>query len=506
MWTEKNPFLLGPYEPLVSEYVIRDASIEGHIPRELNGALYRTGTNQHFRPADPDRFHWFDGDGATHAFRLQDGRASYYNRLVETDGLKAELRAGRALYNGFFGRGKPQPPLPAGAPESKGVAGVNVITIAGRVLGLHELNPFYWDLDPYTLETRGKFAFDGRFDAMLTAHPHLDHHTGEFLFYALDNERLTLDAFAAAPDGSVLWSHRIALPFSTFLHDFIFTEHYLIFALGPIRFNPLEPGRVAAGRSAWSLDAEAGLRLCVVDRATGTPRWFQTDDAFTVDHYLNAYEQGRTIVFDATVTNTLRRVPGLNVDDFFPFPLVDEPTPFSGPELWRIVVDLAAGTLKHERVGDYNAEFVRPNEAVMGRAHRYGYMAGIHAPRAGSKGFNVIIKHDYATGRSVFQRLSANYDMMPGEPIFVPREGATVEDDGWILNVWTDPRRNASEMTIFAAQDFEGEPVARVRLDHHVPIGFHGNWISDAALLAPTRPERSASPAIAVAAREMART
>jgi hypothetical protein len=61
-------------------------------------------------------------------------------------------------------------------------------------------------------------------------------------------------------------------------------------------------------------------------------------------------------------------------------------------------------------------------------------------------------------------------------------------------------------MTIFAAQDFEGEPVARVRLDHHVPIGFHGNWISDAALLAPTMPERSASPGIPVAAREMART
>jgi len=484
MWSDTNAFLMGSYEPLANEYVIDDASIVGHIPRELNGAYYLAVTNQHFRPPNPDRFHWFDGDGATHAFRLHDGRASYYNRLVETDGLKAEIRAGRALYNGFFGRGKAQPPLPAGAPQLKGVAGVNVITLAGRVLGLHELNAFYWDLDPYTLETRGKFAFDGR-NAMLTAHPHMDHHTGEYLFYALDNEALTIDAFAAAPDGGVLWNHRIAIPFSTFLHDFMFTEHYLIFALGPIRFNPLEPGRVESGRSAWSYDAESGLRLLVVDRATGAQRWFESD-AYTIDHHLNAYEDGTTIVFDATVTNIERRVPGLNVDDFFPFTHFGEPSPLSAPELWRFVVDLAAGTFKHDRVGAFSAEFVRPNETIMGRAHRYGYMAGVDAPRPHSHGFNVLVKHDYATGNSAFQRLSTNDDMTSGEPIFIPREGATAEDDGWILCVWGDPRRNTSELVILAAQDFEGEPVARVRLDHHVPIGFHGNWIPDTALIAPT--------------------
>jgi len=508
MWTKTNKFLLGSYEPLENEYVIADATIEGHIPRELNGAYYLAVTNQRFRPADPDRFHWFDGDGGTHTFRLQDGRASYANRLVATDGLKAEMRVGRALYNGLFGRGKPQPPLPDGAPELKGPAGVNVITLAGRVLAIHEINPFYWELDPYTLETRGKFVFDGRFDAMFTAHPHLDHHTGEYLFYALDNERLTIDAFAAAPDGRVVWNHRIAVPFATFLHDFMFTEHYLIFTFGPIRFNPLEPGRRTAGRSAWSVDFKDGSRVCVVDRATGATRWFDSDDAYTVDHYLNAYEDGASIIFDGTVTNVVERVDGIAIDDFFPFEHTDKPpapSPLSSPELWRFTVDLATGTFKHDRVGDFSAEFVRPNETLMGRVIRYGYMAGVHDPLPDSHGFNCLVKHDYLTGRSVFQRLSESYDMISGEPVFVQREGSTAEDDGWILCVWTDPRRNMSELVILAAQDFEAEPIARIRLDHHVPIGFHGNWIPDSALLASQAPARSASPQQPVARPVLAR-
>jgi carotenoid cleavage dioxygenase len=71
----------------------------------------------------------------------------------------------------------------------------------------------------------------------------------------------------------------------------------------------------------------------------------------------------------------------------------------------------------------------------------------------------------------------------PGEPIFVPRDGATSEDDGYIMAVWWDPKRNTSEMVIQAAQDFEAKPLARILLDHRVPLGFHGNWIADSELV-----------------------
>lgn len=480
MWSTQNPFLQGPYEPLLNEYVVSDLHVVGTIPPELTGALYRTGSNQHFRPNDVDHFHWFDGDGMVHAFRLKDGRASYCNRLVETDGLKVERAAGCSLYNGISGHSDlPQHPLPEGAPLIKSVAGINVISLAGRVLTMHEVDSFYWDLDPHTLETRGKFDFGGTFETMLTAHPHTDHHAGEMLFYAHDNEAQTLDCFATDMQGRVLSRQHVALPIKPWIHDFIFTEHYYVFVFGPIRIQPFAPHLVPMGKSALSFDNEATTRVLLVHRQTGESRWLESDLYLTLGHFLNAHEAADKIIIDASATRTVQ--PGFTgrVEDFYPFPLIDAPSPFSGPELHRIVVDLSSGKVTTTRIGDFNAEFVRPNEAVMGKPQRYGYMAGIHAPGPQTRGFNSIIKHDYQTGVSSFQHLSKGYDMIPGEPIFVAKPGAVAEDEGWIMVVWWDPMRNASEMVIHDAQDFEGEPTARVKLDHHVPLGFHGNWIAD---------------------------
>jgi carotenoid cleavage dioxygenase len=61
--------------------------------------------------------------------------------------------------------------------------------------------------------------------------------------------------------------------------------------------------------------------------------------------------------------------------------------------------------------------------------------------------------------------------------VFVPRSASSAEDDGYVLAVWYDPELNRSEMVVHAAQDFAGKPVARVKLQHRVPFGFHGNWV-----------------------------
>jgi carotenoid cleavage dioxygenase len=42
-----------------------------------------------------------------------------------------------------------------------------------------------------------------------------------------------------------------------------------------------------------------------------------------------------------------------------------------------------------------------------------------------------------------------------------------------------NPDRGAAHLVILAAQDFTGDPVARVHLPARIPLGFHGNWIPD---------------------------
>lgn len=483
MWTKSNPFLQGPYEPLYTEYQVKELHVEGQIPPALSGTLYRVASNQHFEPLNPHRFHWFDGDGMVHAFHLQDGKASYRNRLVETEGLKIERTAGKALYNGVTGySGTPQLPLPEGAPKIKAVANINVIRLGEKLLALHEVERHYWELDPVTLETRGTFNFDGQIEGMLTAHPHFDAAASEWIFYALDNEKRFVECFATDPVGTIVSKHRVPMPFTPWNHDVIFTAQHYIFFFGLISWRPWSDDLIPKGNSSWFIDPgqDRNARILFVDRKTGEATWLHPENSqYMIGHFLNAYQDGEDTIIDASTTPVSNALQEFEPSDYYPFPLVEGPAAFEQPQLWRFTINPKRGTVKHQRIGDFNAEFVRPNEAIQGQPHRYGFMAGVNDPKPENRGFNCLIKHDYETGQTQFQYITREIDLTPGEPIFVPHPEAKSEDHGWILAVWHDPRRNTSDLIILDAADFAGEPVARIKLDHHVPLGFHGNWIAD---------------------------
>jgi carotenoid cleavage dioxygenase len=91
---------------------------------------------------------------------------------------------------------------------------------------------------------------------------------------------------------------------------------------------------------------------------------------------------------------------------------------------------------------------------------------------------NALIKHDMLRGTTQVHRLPR--DAAAGEAVFVLSEGARAEDDGYAIAYVHNPDRGAVDLVILAAQDFTGEPVARVRLPGRVPLGFHGSWIPDA--------------------------
>jgi carotenoid cleavage dioxygenase len=85
------------------------------------------------------------------------------------------------------------------------------------------------------------------------------------------------------------------------------------------------------------------------------------------------------------------------------------------------------------------------------------------------------VKHDVATGTSEVHWFAPGAG--DAEGVFVPSSDGAAEDDGYVLTVVYDPARDASDLVVLAAQDFTGEPVARVHLPQRVPLGFHGNWV-----------------------------
>ena len=92
-----NPFLEFPWGPIQMECEASNLIIEGEVPAELNGTLYRNGPNQRFHPRGD--YHLFAGDGMVHAFSIANGQVDYRNRWVRTNKWKVEDREGRALFN-----------------------------------------------------------------------------------------------------------------------------------------------------------------------------------------------------------------------------------------------------------------------------------------------------------------------------------------------------------------------------------------------------------------------
>ena len=493
MWSTTNPYLNGFFEPLYNEdsdsrFELR---VEGEIPLELNGSLYRATSNQKFRPFNPDQTHWFEGDAMAHAFHLRNGKATYSNRWVIDDGLKVELEAGKALYNGLLSAsGIAQGPLPKGAPLIKAPTNVNIITLGGRILALSEAAPRYVEVSAHDLDTIGAFNFDDEFadigdQGALTAHPHIDLATDEMLFTIINAEADYMECFTADAAGTVTSRHRVALDAPSWIHDFAITKNYIVFFLGALNARPRDPNRVPLGKGMTFCDPNVGSRVLLVSRKTGETIRIAEQDLYMVTHFLNAYEEDGKIIVDACLCTMEPSPATLVVSDFFPFPLPNKgPSPFSMPMLHRWTIDPAAETSKHERRGEFDGEFVRTSDRVYGQKHRYGYMAGMYNKKTERAGFNCLIKIDYQEDRFEYQDLQSDTDYGPGEPIFVPRAGATDEDDGWILALWDDASSNTDELVILNAKDFEGATVARIKLDHRVTNGFHGNWVSEGQLRA----------------------
>jgi carotenoid cleavage dioxygenase len=58
----------------------------------------------------------------------------------------------------------------------------------------------------------------------------------------------------------------------------------------------------------------------------------------------------------------------------------------------------------------------------------------------------------------------------PSEPVFVPAEGSDpTGDEGYVMSYVHDEGTTQTEFVILDASDFEGEPLARIRLPQRVP-------------------------------------
>ncbi|GGQ18175.1 carotenoid oxygenase family protein [Streptosporangium pseudovulgare] len=69
---------------------------------------------------------------------------------------------------------------------------------------------------------------------------------------------------------------------------------------------------------------------------------------------------------------------------------------------------------------------------------------------------------------------------LPSEAVFVPAEGATGEEGGYLLTVISDLKQDSSRLLVLDASGLE--QIAAVHLPRRVTGGIHGSWIPDTDL------------------------
>ncbi|MBE9157035.1 carotenoid oxygenase family protein [Nodosilinea sp. LEGE 06152] len=457
MTTTLNPYLTGNFAPVETELTVDELPVVGELPAELRGMFVRNGPNPQFSPLG--LYHWFDGDGMLHGVHIQDGKASYRNRYIRTQGFEQERQAGQAVFGGLL------QPSQAGF---KNVANTALVWHRDRLLALWEGGEPH-AIDVPGLETIGAHTFNGKLASPVTAHPKVDPVTGEMMFFGYSLAQPPYVKYSVvSAEGDLLRTVPIDLPVGVMMHDFAITEHYTLFMDLPLTFR-LE--RLQRGEPAFAFERDRPSRFGILPRHgdNGTIRWFEAPSCY-VFHTLNAYEDGDDIVLIACrtgSTNVLGASPDAHEGD-------NRQVGSDVPLLHQWRFNLKTGAVREQALDDRACEFPRINEQYLGRQSRYGY-AGKSTPTPMPK-FDGLLKFDLDNGSVQVHSFGA--ERYGGEGVFVLRPDATAEDDGWLMTFVHDEAQDASELVVVSTQAMTDEPIARIQMPQRVPYGFHGTWVS----------------------------
>jgi beta,beta-carotene 9',10'-dioxygenase len=441
--------------------------VEGRLPDWLRGTLVRNGPAQ-FEVGSEKFNHWFDGLAMLHAFSFQKGRVGYANRFLRSSQYRAAREEGRIMfsefatdpcranYNGasaFY----VQAPIPN--------ANVHVEAL-GRAFVAHTEIPLPVSFDAATLKTLGVVGDMPPVGRLGTAHPHADARTKERFAYQTD---------FAPPSGYRILGRKgggadrvlAAIPSGKpgYMHSFGLTSKHIVIGEFPYRLDPakiLTSWKPVIENFEW--DGSQPAQFHIIPRAGGDVRTIQAPSFFAF-HHVNAFESGSKLFLDTCAFADPSIVQYLYLDKLRAGARGKTPT----PTLTRHEIDLKTGKVRSRALSDMPVELPRTDYArVNGRDYRFVYGASFR-DRKRSVFVDQIAKVDVRTGDARVWREAGAY---PGEPVFVPAPGSKGEDDGAVLSVVLDARAGRSYLLVLDARSFT--EMARARVPHHIPFGFHG--------------------------------
>lgn len=448
-----------------------ECTVDGDLDG-IDGTLYRVGPGLYDRGPDRKR-NLLDGDGMLQALRITDGRAQFRNRFVRTEKYLAESAAGRFVYPTFscHGSGPFHYNIGLTLPNQ---ANTTVLDWGGKLWAFDEgQTPYALDHD---LETLGQPPLDPERPSLgYWAHWKLDASRRQLHCLSIAQGRTaTAQILSLASDGSIAARRDIELPRRVYIHDWFVTENYFAFLLHPAYIDFGKMFQVLIGRETFSeaiqWRPDRGGLLVVAER-DGDRVQIIDAPACWMWHAINAYDEKGRLLLDFIGAEL---GGGLGSDDTPIFQImqgivpdnIDEVANF--PRRWEVNLD--AGRVKEQMI-DESANFELPSVSATerGTAYSSGYMVRAAPGELFPNGIGRLHAADLSLDRYDFP--DGNFC---GEPVVL--DGVDSERGRHLITQVYSSADKRSYFAVFEEQSFTNGPVARIQLQHHVPVSFHGYW------------------------------
>jgi carotenoid cleavage dioxygenase-like enzyme len=461
---------------------IKDVEVEGKIPADLSGAFYRVGPDPMY-PLAPRNIP-FDGEGHVSMFRIKDGHVDYKSRYVHNERYRAQEKAKRILFPIYR---NPMMDDPSVKGLSRSTANTHIINHRNYLLALKEDSPPA-AMDLLTLETiEPNYRFDGQLEsAAFTAHPKLDSETGDMIAFGYEAKGFGTDdvnVFQITPQGKMVWSTWIKVPYVGMIHDFAVTQKHIVFYVVPLAFDEAQ---MKSGGIHWSWYSGQPTWFGVLRRGGDGKdlRWFKGPERCST-HVMGTFDDGNHVYVDVEMSQ-------YNPFPFMPMRDGSRWDPVKGAsQITRLSADLSKKSVK-----DYKMETLYPgffgalprqDDRYNTMPYRYGYLPCPDPdPKDKSKRPSACwVRFDNQTRKA--QIFNSGEGTTLNEVVFAPKTKSSGEGVGYLMGV---ANRNLeggrSDLIILDAEHPEAGPLATVRLPIRAVPQIHGWWVPEWQL--PTQP------------------
>jgi len=431
--------------------------VHGRVPEGLKGTLYRNGPAQFRRPGGSSQ-HWFDGDGMVRRWHIEDGRVDLAARFADTAKRRQEAEAGAMLMPGFGTLADPRARI--GSADDVNPANTSVHKVGGKLWALWEAgSPL--EMDPVTLETKGFVSLRPDLKGMpFLAHPRVE---PDGTIWNLGVSGKSAFIWHLTPQGEVKATRVIELPMASYIHDFSATSRHLVILLQPwVHSRNIQPLS-----QAFEWKPELGSKVLVIDKDDLDRQRIFELPPMGFFHVGEGWEEGDgTIRFDVAAHPEMAFAARGASEIINGLPMDQEPA-----ELALAVLG-SDGRARLERSGTVG-EFPRSDPRRAGLARRLT----VHTTgeKRGKPLASAIGVTDWSSGRC--RLFDFGDDHVTDEMVYVPKPGATAEDDAWLIGPTVNLKRGVSELHLLDLAHIEDGPVCSWRADVALPAAFHGNWV-----------------------------